>query len=102
MDLYLSRAVRRYLTPKPSFQTYKLAKENPSVIFVSLSPGWVKTGARWASPFNRPADILLDMGGAGAQIEITDSVKAMIRLLHGVRPEDSGMFLNREGKPLPW
>jgi hypothetical protein len=25
-------------------QTYKLAKENPQTIFVSLSPGWVKTG----------------------------------------------------------
>ncbi|CAG7849015.1 SubName: Full=Related to ketoreductase {ECO:0000313/EMBL:CCA67370.1} [Serendipita indica DSM 11827] len=64
--------------------TYKLAKENPKAIIVSISPGWVKT-----------ADELdvADMGGSGAQIEVADS---------GLKPQDSGLFLNREGKPLPY
>ncbi|PVF96976.1 NAD(P)-binding protein [Serendipita vermifera] len=66
--------------------TYKLAKENPQAIFVSLSPGWVKT----------------DMGGPSAQIEVHDSVKAIIKLVQNLKPEESGLFLNREGKPLPY
>ncbi|KAG8761376.1 Acetoacetyl-CoA reductase [Serendipita sp. 396] len=66
--------------------TYKLARENPKAIIVSISPGWVKT----------------EMGGPGAQIEVADSVKSMLRLIQGLRPEDSGLFLNREGKPLPY
>ncbi|CCA67370.1 related to ketoreductase [Serendipita indica DSM 11827] len=66
--------------------TYKLAKENPKAIIVSISPGWVKT----------------DMGGSGAQIEVADSVRSMIKLIQGLKPQDSGLFLNREGKPLPY
>jgi hypothetical protein len=42
------------------------------------------------------------MGGPSAQIEVTDSVKAMLKLIQGLKPEDSGLFLNREGKPLPY
>jgi hypothetical protein len=43
-----------------------------------------------------------DMGGPSAQIEVHDSVKAMIKLLQNLKPGESGLFLNREGKPLPY
>ena len=43
-----------------------------------------------------------DMGGSGAQIEVTDSVRSMLKLIQGLKPQDSGLFLNREGKPLPY
>lgn len=43
-----------------------------------------------------------DMGGPSAQIEVSDSVKAMLKLIQNLKPEDSGQFLNREGKPLPY
>lgn len=46
--------------------------------------------------------ILTDMGGPSAQIEVTDSVRPMLKLLQNLKQEESGLFLNREGKPLPY
>jgi len=69
-----------------NMMSYKLAKENPKLITVAMSPGWVKT----------------DMGGPGAPIEVSDSVQAMLRAIQNLKPTDSGTFLNREGKTLPW
>ncbi len=51
-----------------------------------LHPGWVKT----------------DMGGAGATLEIPDSVAALRRVIDGLGPGDKGLFLNYRGEPLPW
>jgi hypothetical protein len=42
------------------------------------------------------------MGGPSAQIEVADSVRPMLKLLQTLKPEESGLFLNREGKPLPY
>ena len=42
------------------------------------------------------------MGGPGAQIEVADSVQAMLKVIQNLKPTDSGAFLNREGKTLPW
>ena len=55
-------------------------------ICVVLSPGWVKT----------------DMGGDGATLTPRESVRAMLRVIDGLTPKDSGKFLDHRGRELPW
>jgi len=86
MDLGPSASAYSISKAALNMMTYKLAKENPKLITVAMSPGWVKT----------------DMGGPGAQIEVADSVQAMLRVIQNLKSTDSGAFLNREGKNLPW
>jgi NAD(P)-dependent dehydrogenase (short-subunit alcohol dehydrogenase family) len=56
------------------------------IAIAMLHPGWVKT----------------DMGGAGATLEIPDSVAALRRVIAGLGPADKGAFLNYQGHSLPW
>jgi NAD(P)-dependent dehydrogenase (short-subunit alcohol dehydrogenase family) len=62
------------------------ALDNPDLVAVVLSPGWVRT----------------DMGGPAAPLSPGESVKAMRRVIAGLSPADSGSFIDREGKPVPW
>ena len=55
-------------------------------ICVAFHPGWVRT----------------DMGGAGADIEVSTSVSDMRRTLAGLQPQDNGAYLNHDGQPLAW
>jgi NAD(P)-dependent dehydrogenase (short-subunit alcohol dehydrogenase family) len=55
-------------------------------IGVALHPGWVRT----------------DMGGAGAALEVADSVRDLRRTLAGLTPADNGGFFNHDGSRLPW
>jgi NAD(P)-dependent dehydrogenase (short-subunit alcohol dehydrogenase family) len=55
-------------------------------VCVALHPGWVRT----------------DMGGAGADLSVADSVSALRRVLAGLRPEDHGAFLDHDGTPIAW
>jgi NAD(P)-dependent dehydrogenase (short-subunit alcohol dehydrogenase family) len=55
-------------------------------VAVALHPGWVRT----------------DMGGAGATLEVTDSVRDLRRTLAALTPADNGGFFNHDGSPLPW
>lgn len=55
-------------------------------VCVSFHPGWVKT----------------DMGGAGADIEASESVGGMRRVLAGLGAADNGRFLNHDGQPIDW
>jgi NAD(P)-dependent dehydrogenase (short-subunit alcohol dehydrogenase family) len=55
-------------------------------ICVALHPGWVRT----------------DMGGAGADIEVADSVAGIRRTLAGLTTADNGGFFNFDGTPLAW
>ena len=56
-------------------------------ICVALHPGWVKT----------------DMGGAGADLEISDSAQRIRTLLEGLKAESNGGFFNAEdGASLSW
>lgn len=56
------------------------------IITVLLDPGWVKT----------------DMGGPNAQLEPTESISGLIRVIDSLTPEQNGRFLTWQGKEQPW
>jgi NAD(P)-dependent dehydrogenase (short-subunit alcohol dehydrogenase family) len=62
----------------------ELAREK--FICVLIDPGWVQT----------------DMGGPGAPLTPEASVEAMLRAIDSLRPSDSGRFLDRRGRDVPW
>jgi NAD(P)-dependent dehydrogenase (short-subunit alcohol dehydrogenase family) len=81
----------------PSYNISKAAQNMATVLLahalhdraikvVALHPGWVQT----------------DMGGAGAQITVEESVDGLLRVLDGLSPADSGRFLDWRGETLPW
>jgi NAD(P)-dependent dehydrogenase (short-subunit alcohol dehydrogenase family) len=53
---------------------------------ITFHPGWVRT----------------DMGGAGADISVEESVSGMRRVLAGLTKRDNGKFYNYDGQPLAW
>jgi NAD(P)-dependent dehydrogenase (short-subunit alcohol dehydrogenase family) len=53
---------------------------------VSFHPGWVRT----------------DMGGANADIDVTESVAGMVQVLAKLSPENSGRFINYDGTEFTW
>jgi NAD(P)-dependent dehydrogenase (short-subunit alcohol dehydrogenase family) len=53
---------------------------------VVLNPGWVRT----------------DMGGPQGKLSPAESIKALRSVIAALRAEDSGRFLNYDGKPYPW
>ena len=55
-------------------------------VCVALHPGWVRT----------------DMGGAGADVDVTDSASGIRRTLAGLSAADTGSFFNFDGTPLVW
>lgn len=55
-------------------------------ICVSFHPGWVRT----------------DMGGAGADITVEESVAGMRRVMGGLTLHDNGRFLNYDGNAIDW
>lgn len=61
--------------------TRTLSHEQPTITVVSISPGWVRT----------------DMGGAHAELSAEESAASMARTIVGLRLEQSGKFLDRDG-----
>jgi NAD(P)-dependent dehydrogenase (short-subunit alcohol dehydrogenase family) len=55
-------------------------------VCVAFHPGWVKT----------------DMGGQGAELEVSRSVGDMRRTLASLGLQDNGSFLNHDGQPIAW
>jgi hypothetical protein len=55
-------------------------------VIVAIDPGHVKT----------------EMGGPKAVIEIPDSARAVLSVLHGLKPEDNGKFLRFDGSGVEW
>ncbi len=53
---------------------------------VTFHPGWVRT----------------DMGGAGADIDVTTSVAGIRSTLAGLTPAQNGSFLSYDGAVIPW
>ena len=62
------------------------AYKDDKVISVVVSPGWVRT----------------DMGGQNADLSTEESVRALLKLIDGLSLDDSGKFLKRDGKPIPY
>ncbi len=56
------------------------------VICVVLHPGWVQT----------------DMGGQAATLTVEQSVPAMVKVIDGLKPADTGRFINYDGTEFPW
>lgn len=56
------------------------------LIVLALHPGWVKT----------------DMGGADADIDVTTSVRGLIKLINRAKPRDTGLYFDYTGKKLKW
>jgi NAD(P)-dependent dehydrogenase (short-subunit alcohol dehydrogenase family) len=55
-------------------------------VCAAFHPGWVQT----------------DMGGAGADIAVADSVTSLRATLSRLTAADNGRFLNHDGTPIPW
>ena len=81
----------------PSYNMSKAAQNMATVLLaralagrgitvVALHPGWVRT----------------DMGGEGASLAPTEAVAALLRVVAGLRPADSGRFLDWRGRAMPW
>ncbi|KAI0353820.1 NAD-P-binding protein [Trametes cingulata] len=66
--------------------TYKQAKERPEFTVISMCPGHLKT----------------DMGGPYASTEVSDGVAGVLKIVHALKPEDSGKFFSHEGVLRPW
>jgi NAD(P)-dependent dehydrogenase (short-subunit alcohol dehydrogenase family) len=56
------------------------------IIAIPMHPGWVRT----------------DMGGPNADIDTETSTAGMVKVVLGLRPEDSGRYLAWDGSELPW
>jgi NAD(P)-dependent dehydrogenase (short-subunit alcohol dehydrogenase family) len=67
-------------------KAFSLALAPRGIIVVALHPGWART----------------DMGGKGAPLEPAESVRGLRKVIAGLRPSDSGRFLNHDGAPIPW
>ena len=82
-SLWLYRASKAALNSVLKDASLALAGK---AVCVAFHPGWVRT----------------DMGGAGADIDVSQSVADMRRTLAGLRPKDNGSFLNHDGSALDW
>lgn len=55
-------------------------------ICVAMHPGWVRT----------------DMGGAGADLDVADSVRGIRKTIDGLTRDDNGCFFNYDGAVMRW
>ena len=53
---------------------------------IVMHPGWVRAA----------------MGGAEGKLSPAESIRSLRSLIAGLKPEDSGKFLNWDGKTYPW
>ena len=67
-------------------KTLAIELKRRRIAVAALHPGWVKT----------------DMGGAGAEVEVGDSVTGLRRVIAGLTPDATGVFLDYRGNALPW
>lgn len=69
-----------------AYRTLSVDLRAAGIAVVLLHPGWVRT----------------DMGGPNATLAPKDSVARMRKILDAVGIDDSGRFINHDGKDLPW
>jgi NAD(P)-dependent dehydrogenase (short-subunit alcohol dehydrogenase family) len=63
-----------------------LEAASSGVTVATLNPGWVQT----------------DMGGAGAPLEASESIRQMRTVIANLSPSGNGGFFDRTGETLPW
>ena len=56
------------------------------IVVLALHPGWVQT----------------EMGGASATVSVRESVRALLQVIDGATPVQSGSFVDWRGDCLPW
>lgn len=66
--------------------TKGMAQEWQDIIVIAMAPGWCRT----------------DLGGAEAEVDPADSVRAQQELFDQLGPDDTGCYLNRFGETVPW
>jgi NAD(P)-dependent dehydrogenase (short-subunit alcohol dehydrogenase family) len=66
--------------------TKGFANDCPEFITLSMAPGWCRT----------------ELGGMGAEIDPAESVANQINTLAKITQDQSGSFIDRFGKPVPW
>ncbi|KAI4726141.1 NAD(P)-binding protein [Aureobasidium sp. EXF-10728] len=79
----ISKAALNMLTVH---QGEELREKLPGAVVISMDPGWVKTR----------------MGGEGALIEASESIGGMLKVLHGLKKEDTASFWTYTGEQVPW
>ncbi|GAB7346054.1 hypothetical protein MBLNU457_4819t1 [Dothideomycetes sp. NU457] len=79
----ISKAALNMLTV---FQGEELREKLPGAVVICMDPGWVKTR----------------MGGEGAQIEAHESIGGMLKVLHGLKKDDTASFWTYNGTQVPW
>ncbi|KAK4119405.1 NAD(P)-binding protein [Parathielavia appendiculata] len=67
-------------------QSEDLKPHLPGSVVICMDPGWVKTR----------------MGGDGAVLEASQSIGDMLKVLHGLKAEDTGSFYHHTGEKIPW
>ena len=88
---YAYRASKAALNQLMHTAAVELARTRPEAICVALHPGTVDTGL--SRPFSRQG------------LEVQDADRAagnILRVIHGLRREQSGCFLDHRGEPVPW
>lgn len=80
---WLYRASKAALNSVLKDASLRLAQR---AVCVAIDPGWVRT----------------EMGGAGAPLDVGDSVAAMRRTLATLGPAHNGGFFGHDGTPLAW
>jgi NAD(P)-dependent dehydrogenase (short-subunit alcohol dehydrogenase family) len=79
---------------------YRASKAALNMFTVSLANELKKDG--FTCVVAHPGWVQTDMGGAGAPLKPEESIAALLRIIDGLRPEDTGKFFNYDGKPMPW
>ncbi len=67
-------------------KTLAIELKRREIAVAALHPGWVKT----------------DMGGAGAEVAVDASVTGLRKVIAGLTPAATGVFLDYRGNALPW
>ncbi|CAL1296314.1 unnamed protein product [Larinioides sclopetarius] len=69
-----------------AMKVISLTIKDQGVLVVNMCPGWVKT----------------DLGSAAAELEVSESVSAMMNTLSRLNESHHGTFIDRNGKTIPY
>lgn len=66
--------------------TRSFAIDYPSIVTLTLHPGWVQT----------------EMGGPDAPVTPKEAITGLLKIIEGAKAGESGRFFSYEGEELPW